>query len=100
TASAVAVGVLLGFNAGQFANAAGVACASAGGNKAFSISGGMVKRLHAGLASRAGILAARLVQSGFTGPTGGLDGRYGLLEMIAGGKQRAEMLDHALGERF
>ena len=46
-ASAVAVGVLLGFKAEQFANAVGIACASAGGNKAFSISGGMVKRLHA-----------------------------------------------------
>jgi len=99
-ASAVAVGVLLGFNAEQYANAVGIACASAGGNKAFSISGGMVKRLHAGLASRAGILAARLVESGFTGPGGALDGKYGLLEVVAGPHRRPEMLADALGERF
>jgi 2-methylcitrate dehydratase PrpD len=99
-ASAVAVGVLLGFSAEQFANAVGIACASAGGNKAFSISGGMVKRLHAGLASRAGILAARLVQSGFTGPSGALDGQFGLLDVIAGAHKRPEMLNAALGEKF
>src|SRR6185369_13073637 len=100
SASAVAVGVLLGFNAEQFANAVGIACASAGGNKAFSVSGGMVKRLHAGLASRAGVLAARLVQSGFTGPSGALDGQFGLLDVIAGAHKRPEMLNTALGEKF
>ena len=99
-ASAVAVGVLLGFKAEQFANAVGIACASAGGNKAFSISGGMVKRLHAGLASRAGVLAARLVQSGFTGPSGALDGQFGLLDVIAGAHKRPGMLNAALGEKF
>ena len=100
SASAVAVGVLLGFNTEQFTNAVGIACASAGGNKAFSVSGGMVKRLHAGLASRAGILAARLVQSGFTGPSGALDGQFGLLDVIAGTSKRPEMLNSALGEEF
>jgi 2-methylcitrate dehydratase PrpD len=99
-ASTVAVGVLLGFSAEQHANAVGIACASAGGNKAFSISGGMVKRLHAGLASRAGILAARLVQSGFTGPTEALDGQFGLLDVIAGDHKRPEMLNTTLGEKF
>ncbi|MEI9805500.1 MAG: MmgE/PrpD family protein [Pseudolabrys sp.] len=52
--AAVAVGVLLGFDADRIANAVGIACASAGGNKSFTGTGGMVKRLHAGLASRAG----------------------------------------------
>jgi 2-methylcitrate dehydratase PrpD len=99
-ASAVAVGSLLGFNEEQIANAVGIACASAGGNKAFSVSGGMVKRLHAGLASRAGILAARLVQAGFTGPSEALDGRFGLLEVISGNHQRPNMLTDALGEKF
>jgi 2-methylcitrate dehydratase PrpD len=99
-ASAVAVGVLLGFKIEQYADAVGIACASAGGNKAFSISGGMVKRLHAGLASRAGILAARLVQSGFTGPNGALDGQFGLLDVIAGAHKRPEMLNATLGEKF
>jgi 2-methylcitrate dehydratase PrpD len=100
SASAIAVGILLGFNADQIANAVGIACASAGGNKAFSVDGGMVKRLHAGLASRAGILAARLAQSGFTGPSGALDGQFGLLDVVAGAHKRPEMLDVGLGDKF
>jgi len=99
-ASASAVGVLLGFNVEQLSNAVGIACASAAGNKAFSVTGGMVKRLHAGLASRAGVLAARLAEAGFTGPSGAIDGQYGLLDVIAGAHKRPEMLDNALGERF
>lgn len=99
-ASAVAVGVLLGFDAGKLANAAGVACASAGGNKSFTGTGGMVKRLHAGLAARAGVLAARLAASGFTGPAGALDGQFGLLDVVAGTGKRPSELDVRLGEAF
>ena len=98
--AAVAVGVLLGFDAGRIANAVGIACASAGGNKSFTGSGGMVKRLHAGLAARAGVLAARLAASGFTGPAAALDGQFGLLDVIAGTHKRPERLDAALGENF
>jgi 2-methylcitrate dehydratase PrpD len=99
-ASAVGVGVLLGFDACKLANAVGIACASAGGNKSFTGSGGMVKRLHAGLASRAGVVAARLAASGFTGPAGALDGQFGLLDVVAGAGKRAAELDARLGETF
>ena len=98
--SAIAVGVLLGLDAKALANAVGIACASAGGNKSFTGSGGMVKRLHAGLASRAGVMAARLAASGFTGPTGAIDGQFGLLDVIAGDHKRPERLDADLGEDF
>lgn len=98
--SAIAVGVLLGFDAAKLANAVGIACASAGGNKSFTGTGGMVKRLHAGLASRAGVTAARLVALGFTGPTGALDGEFGLLDVVAGTSRRPEKLSAELGEDF
>ena len=99
-AAAVGVGVLLGFDAGKLANAVGIACASAGGNKSFTGSGGMVKRLHAGLASRAGVLAARLAAAGFTGPAGALDGQFGLLDVVSGASRRVSELDMRLGETF
>ncbi len=98
--AAVAVGVLLGFDADRIANAVGIACASAGGNKSFTGTGGMVKRLHAGLASRAGVQAARLAAGGFTGPAAALDGQFGLLDVVAGAHKKPERLDAALGENF
>ena len=98
--SAIAVGVLLGLDVNGLSNAVGIACASAGGNKSFTGTGGMVKRLHAGLASRAGVLAARLAAAGFTGPAGALDGQFGLLDVIGGPHKRPERLDAALGENF
>lgn len=98
--SAIAAGVLLGFDAAKLANAVGIACASAGGNKSFTSTGGMVKRLHAGLASRAGVTAARLAARGFTGPVGALDGEFGLLDVVAGSSKRPERLAASLGEDF
>jgi len=99
-ASAAAAGVLLGFDANKISNVVGIACASAGGNKSFTGSGGMVKRLHAGLAARAGVMAARLAASGFTGPSGALDGQFGLLDVVAGSFKRPALLSENLGETF
>ncbi len=99
-AAAAAVGTLLGFDAGRLAHAVGIACASGGGNKSFSVTGGMIKRLHAGLAARAGVMAARLAGDGFTGPSGALDGQFGLLDVIADSGKRPSELSARLGETF
>ena len=79
---AVVAGRLLGLNPAQMANALGIAGSLSSGLLAFTKSsgGGMVKRLHLGRASEAGVLAARLAGDGYEGPETVLEGRFGFLE--------------------
>ena len=60
-----------------------VECVPAGAN---------AKRLHAGWAAHAGIVAAQLAKAGFTGPTTIFDGKYGLYNSML----RGEKLDMSL----
>src|SRR6266851_389953 len=63
--AAVACGHLLGLDALRMANALGIAGSLAGGLLEFAKGdGGMVKRLHLGRASEAGVLAASLAHAG------------------------------------
>jgi 2-methylcitrate dehydratase PrpD len=81
--AAVACGHLLGLDAGKMANALGIAGSLAGGLLEFARGdGGMVKRLHLGRASEAGVLAASLAQAGFTGPRTVLEGEFGFLRVF------------------
>jgi len=57
----------------------GIAGSMASGSMAYLHDGAWTKRLHPGWSSHAGITAARLASSGFIGPTGVLEGRYGFL---------------------
>ena len=52
--------------------------------------GTMTKPFHAGLASRAGVTAARLVEAGFTASTDGIEGRFGFLRAFSGGRGYVE----------
>jgi len=56
--------------------------------------------MHAGRAAEAGVLACELAKRGFTGPTQAIDGRFGLLEVIAGADAHADQLDRELGMSF
>ena len=81
--------------------AVGIACSSASGIKAFTQgTGGMVKRLHAGHAAEAGVVAFQLAERGFTGPLEGIDGRFGLLEVIGGSTAEASRLSEDLSENL
>src|SRR5437773_3804329 len=81
--AAVACGHLLGFDAAGMANALGLAGSLAGGLLEFAKGdGGMVKRLHLGRASEAGVLAATLAAAGFTGPKTVLEGEFGFLRVF------------------
>jgi len=81
--AAVACGHLLGLDAAQMTNAIGIAGSLAGGLMEFAQGdGGMVKRLHLGRASEAGVLASGLAQGGFTGPRTVIEGRYGFLRVF------------------
>ncbi len=65
------------------ANALGIAGSLAGGLLEFAKGdGGMVKRLHLGRASEAGVLAASLAAAGFTGPRTVIEGEFGFLRVF------------------
>lgn len=59
----------------------------------------MEKRMHAGRAAEAGVRMAQLAARGFTAPATALDGRFGLLDVVAGEAARPELLESELGER-
>jgi 2-methylcitrate dehydratase PrpD len=98
--AAVAAGHLLGLGAGAMANALGIAGSLCGGLLEFARGdGGMVKRLHLGRASEAGVLAASLAAGGFTGPRTVIEGQFGFLRVFCTAWDEAE-LTRGLGEEF
>jgi 2-methylcitrate dehydratase PrpD len=101
-AAAIASGVVMNLSSEELVCAAGLACSTASGIKAYAggSGGGMVKRMHAGRAAEAGVRMARLAQRGFTGPSAAIDGRYGLLEVFAGESAEPHRLAEGLGETW
>lgn len=99
--SAVVAAVVLGLDAAQLTQALGIAGSLCGGVLAFAKggNGAMVKRLHLGRAAEAGVLAARLAQSGFEGPDTILEGGYGFLDTYCADSDPALLTD-GLGTRF
>jgi 2-methylcitrate dehydratase PrpD len=61
--------------------------------------GGMVKRLHLGRASEAGVLAASLAADGFEGPRTVLEGEFGFLKVFCT-KWDKTLLTRGLGKEF
>lgn len=84
--AAAAVARLLGLDEATCAHALSIAASDASGTMEYDQSGGEVKRVHAGLASRAGLQAAELAALGLTGPTDILEGRRGVHRLFGGGK--------------
>ena len=81
-------------------NALGIAGSLAGGLLEFARGdGGMVKRLHLGRASEAGVLAASLAADGFAGPRTVLEGEFGFLKVFCTKWDEAE-LTRGLGGEF
>src|SRR5947209_19501506 len=98
--AAIACGYLLGLDAAKMTNALGIAGSLAGGLLEFAKGdGGMVKRLHLGRASEAGVLAASLAADGFTGPRTVIEGQFGFLRVFCTAWDEAE-LTRGLGEEF
>jgi 2-methylcitrate dehydratase PrpD len=83
--AAAAVGGLRGLDARAMENALGLAASSAGGIFAFVGGGGAVKRLHAGQAARAGLLAALLAEAGLAGPPDVLECPDGFFQAFSEG---------------
>ena len=74
---------LLNLKAGQIAQAFAIAGSQASGTTEYGMSGGEVKRMHSGLAARAGIQSAMLAKAGLTGPLTIFEGKYGMVRMLA-----------------
>jgi 2-methylcitrate dehydratase PrpD len=98
--AAVACGHLLGLDRARIANAIGIAGSLAGGLLEFARGdGGMVKRLHLGRASEAGVLAASLAAGGFEGPKTVLEGQFGFLRVFCTEFDESQ-LTRGLGDDF
>jgi 2-methylcitrate dehydratase PrpD len=81
--AAVACGLLYGLDERRMANALGIAGSLAGGLLEFAKGdGGMVKRLHLGRASEAGVTAASLAAGGFEAPRTVVEGEFGFLNVF------------------
>lgn len=81
--AAVACGLLLGLDERRMTSALGIAGSLAGGLLEFAKGdGGMVKRLHLGRASEAGVMAASLAAGGFEAPRTVIEGEFGFLRVF------------------
>lgn len=83
--AAGAVAHLLGLDAATTVHALAIAGSEASGTMEYDQSGGEVKRVHAGSASRSGAQAALLAQAGLTGPSTIFEGKRGIHAVFADG---------------
>jgi 2-methylcitrate dehydratase PrpD len=82
-AGAAAVGKIFGLGSSQLTHALAVAGSHACGPLEFDQGGGEVKRIHAGIAARAGIHSAQLAKFGLTGPPTIIEGRRGFCRLFS-----------------
>ncbi|HEY3107621.1 MAG TPA: MmgE/PrpD family protein, partial [Chloroflexota bacterium] len=97
--AAVAAGRLLGLDAAGLTNAIGIAGTLAAGSLEYLSDGAWTKRLNAGWAAHAGVVAAGLARGGFTGPATALEGPLGLLHAYSDAP-RPERLLADLGQAW
>ncbi len=83
--SAAGAAKLLGLSQEQIVNALAIAGSEASGTMEYDQSGGEVKRLHAGSASRSGAQAALLALNGLTGPSTIFEGKRGIFHVFSEG---------------
>jgi 2-methylcitrate dehydratase PrpD len=95
------VGNLLRVSPEVMTAALGIGASCAGGLMEFSQdeSGTMVKRVHAGRAAQAGVVAVDLAQRGVTAPRASLDGKYGYCRVLSD-EPNPDALWQGLGEDF
>lgn len=95
--AAAGVAKLLGADAGQVANALGLAGSHAGGLFEFLGQGAEVKRLHAGKAARDGLVCAELAVRGLTGPTTVFEGERGYIHAFVREGFKTDFMMDGLG---
>ena len=97
--AAAATCKILGMNQDLILNALSIAASEAGGISEYTISGGSVKRLHAGFASQAGVKATILAKLGVTGPVAPLEGEKGVCRAFAN-EYYPEEITNELGKEY
>jgi 2-methylcitrate dehydratase PrpD len=97
--SAAASAKIMGLKQDQVLNALSIAASEAGGVSEYAVSGGSVKRLHAGFAAQSGIKAAVLAGLGITGPFAALEGKKGVCQAFAN-DYYPEEITRELGKEF
>lgn len=95
-AAAAVSGKLTGLTEDQLVHAFGICGSQASGIIEYLADGSWTKRLHPGWAAHAGVVAALLAQSGFTGPERVFEGQQGFYQAFAGGYDATGM-DQLLG---
>lgn len=97
--AAAAAGKLHGLTENQLVHAFGICGSQAGGIIEYLADGSWTKRLHPGWAAHAGVVAALLAQSEFTGPETVFEGEHGFYRAFAGGhdQRRLDELLASLG---
>jgi 2-methylcitrate dehydratase PrpD len=97
--AAAATGKILVFDPDLMLNALSIAGSHSAGVTEYDQSGGSVKRMHAGMASHAGVRSALLAQKGLTGPSTILEGKHGIFVAFTDAYRAHEVTDK-LGEEF
>jgi 2-methylcitrate dehydratase PrpD len=82
--AAAAAGRLLGLTPAELATAFGLCGSQASGIIEYLADGSWTKRLHAGWAAHAGVVAAYLAQAGFTSPRTVFEGTHGFYRAFSG----------------
>jgi 2-methylcitrate dehydratase PrpD len=98
--AAAAAGKLLRLTPEQMLAALGIAYSHAAGNRQCILDGALTKRMQAGQAASAGVFAAVLAQTGFTGARNIFDGRFGFFELYQPNGYDAAALLRDLGAAF
>src|SRR5437016_9451237 len=101
-AGAAAAGKLYRLTEDELVRAFGICGSQAAGIIEYLADGSWTKRLHPGWAAHAGVVAALLAQSGFTGPETVFEGEHGFYRAFAGDVQfeRLEELLASLGREW
>jgi hypothetical protein len=95
-----AAGKLIGLTPEQMLAAFGIAYSHAAGNRQCILDGALTKRMQAGQAASAGVFAAVLARTGFTGAQNIFNGRFGFFELYQPNGYDASVLLHDLGMAF
>ncbi|MEM5299348.1 MmgE/PrpD family protein [Burkholderia sp. JPY481] len=99
-ASTFVAGKLMGLTRDQLVSALGIAFHQASGNSQAHLDGALTKRMGAGFASYAGVMAARLSQQGVQGARNILEGPRGFYYQFHGNKYSRDLLFEGLGSTF
>jgi 2-methylcitrate dehydratase PrpD len=86
-----AAGRMQGLTEDELTHAFGIVGSQAAGIIEYLADGSWTKRMHAGWAAHAGVVATLLARAGFTGPATVLEGEHGLYAAFAGGHDVARL---------